>query len=43
MGAYQIKKLLHIKRNIYQNQEAAHKMGENLHSYSIEYTKSSKT
>jgi hypothetical protein len=28
VGLHEIKKLLQIKRNIYQNQETAHKMGE---------------
>jgi hypothetical protein len=30
MGLYEIKKLLHNKRNGHQIEEAAHRMGENL-------------
>jgi hypothetical protein len=36
MGYHQIKKLLHIKGNNYQNQETTHRMGKIFASYSLD-------
>jgi hypothetical protein len=36
MQLHQIKRLLHVKRKNYQNEETTHRMGENLSSYALD-------